>query len=127
MRKQALNSQDYLFFLSVLILGFLVYAPLLNAGFIWDDDKHLLNDVLLESLDGLYKIWFSPDKSVWNYWPLTRTSFWLERLIWGTNPAGYHAINIVLHLASSCIFYFILKRLHAAFFSAAVAAMLFAI
>ena len=28
------------------------------------------------------------------------TSFWLEHKLWGLNPVGYHAVNILLHLVN---------------------------
>ena len=127
MRKLPLERHDYFFIVGVLVLGFLVYAPLLKAGFIWDDDLHVLNDALLQNLDGLYKIWFSPGKSVWNYWPLTRTNLWLEHYFFGMDPRIFHAVNIGLHLTSSCIFYFVLKKIGIHFFPASISAILFAI
>jgi len=100
--------------MALLVLAALVYYPLLHAGFIWDDDLHFVDDNFQLSLHGLYRIWFDPEKSVWNYWPLSRTSFWIERRVWGLNPAGYHLDNILLHLASVIVLFFILRRLRTA-------------
>ncbi len=56
-----------------------VYQPATDADFIWGDHSHIVNDREMSSEGGLYRIWFDPGESVWNYWPISRTSFWVER------------------------------------------------
>jgi Flp pilus assembly protein TadD len=65
---------------------------------------------LLTASDGLRRIWFSLD-SPSQYFPLTYTTFYLERLCWGFNPAGYHAVNLVLHAANALLVWRLLARL----------------
>src|SRR5258707_657136 len=76
--------------------SFLVYSPSLRDGFLWDDDAYISQNSALTSRQGLYDIWFTPG-SVQQYYPVTFTVFWVARHLWGLNPLGYHAINIVLH------------------------------
>jgi tetratricopeptide (TPR) repeat protein len=90
-------------------LAVVVYWPALSGGFIWDDDTLLTLNPLVKASDGLYRIWFTGDAI--DYWPVTNTSFWLEWRIWGTHAAGYHATNLVLHLASTFLFWTILRAL----------------
>jgi len=88
----------------------LAYQPAWQAGFIWDDDDYVTQNPLLSAPDGLKRIWFSLD-SPSQYFPLTYTTFRLERPFWGLNPAGYHWINILLHAANALLVWRLLKRL----------------
>ena len=86
------------------------YQPAWHAGFIWDDDDYVTQNPLLAAPDGLRRIWFSLD-SPSQYFPLTYTTFRLERTFWGVNPAGYHWVNILLHAANALLVWRLLKRL----------------
>ena len=86
------------------------YFPALNAGFIWDDDRYLTNNPLLTAPDGLRRIWFSLD-SPSQYFPLSYTSFRIERALWGLNSTGYHWVNILFHLGNALLVWRILSRL----------------
>ena len=39
------------------------------------------------------------------------SSFWLEYKLWGLQPAGYHAVNIVLHLLNCLLLWRLLLRI----------------
>jgi len=102
----------------------LAYLPARHAGFIWDDDDYVLTNRLLTAPDGLQRIWFSLD-SPSQYFPLTYTTFRIERSVWGLNPAGYHWANILLHAVNGLLLWRLLKRL--ALPGAWLAAALFAL
>jgi Flp pilus assembly protein TadD len=86
------------------------YHPAWSAGFIWDDDKYVTQNPLLTTPGGLRRIWFSLD-SPSQYFPLTYSTFYVERAIWGLNPAGYHRINVLLHAANALLVWALLARL----------------
>ena len=86
------------------------YQPAWHAGFIWDDDVYVTGNRLLTAPDGLWRIWFSLD-SPSQYFPLTYTTFRIERALWGLNPAGYHWVNFLLHAANALLVWRLLKRL----------------
>jgi protein O-mannosyl-transferase len=99
------------------VLGFILvaatlmaYQPVWHAGFIWDDDAYVTQNPLLTAPDGLWRIWFSLD-SPSQYFPLTYTTFFLERCLWGLNPAGYHLVNLLLHAANALLVWRLLARL----------------
>jgi tetratricopeptide (TPR) repeat protein len=96
----------------VLLTGaiLLAYQPAWHAGFIWDDDLYVTQNKLLTAPDGLRRIWFSLD-SPSQYFPLVYTTFRIERVLWGLNPAGYHWVNILLHAANALILWRLLNRL----------------
>ena len=76
------------------------YARVVSCGFIWDDDDYVTNNPVLETLGGLYDIWFVPT-SLPQYYPLVHTSFWMEYRLWELHPLGYHLVNVLLHGASA--------------------------
>ena len=110
-------------------LGLLVvvcYLPAMLWGdLIWDDRIWSRAPAVLK-WSGLGTIWFSPSliEGEAHYWPLAYTTFWLEHKIWGLAPAGYHIVNVALHLANTLLLWKILKRL--AVPGAAVVAAVFA-
>ena len=54
---------------------------------------------------GLRQIWFSPAEinSEGHYWPLVYSLFWLQHKLWGFAPAGFHAVNVLLHAANTLL------------------------
>ena len=102
--------------LAALALGLLAgacYLPaMLWGGLIWDDFIWSQSRAVLE-WSGLSTIWSWPsriEREV-HYWPLTYTTFWLEHKIWGLAPAGYHVVNVLLHLLNSLLVWRLLLRL----------------
>jgi tetratricopeptide (TPR) repeat protein len=88
----------------------LAYRPALSGSFIWDDDRYVTNNYLLIAPDGLRRIWFSLDAPS-QYFPLAYTILRIERSLWDLNPAGYHLLNILLHVANALLVWWILGRL----------------
>ena len=99
--------------LSVLALVFVItlsYAPAFRAGFIWDDDDHLTQNPAVAASGGLRLIWSS--LTISRYYPLTLTTFWVERHLWGLAPLPYHAANIALHALNTILLYALLRKLN---------------
>ncbi|MEP7015722.1 MAG: tetratricopeptide repeat protein [Verrucomicrobiota bacterium] len=94
----------------IIAITMAAYFPALNAGFIWDDDRYVTNNPLLTAPDGLRRIWFSLD-SPSQYFPLTYTSFRVERALFGLRPFGYHLTNLLLHIANALLLWRLLARL----------------
>ena len=101
-----------------------VYRPVWNGGFIWDDDRYVTNNPLLTAPDGLRRIWLSMDAPS-QYFPLSYTLLRLEHSWWGFNPAGYHWVNILLHIANALLVWRVLTRLEVP--GSWLAAMIFAL
>jgi tetratricopeptide (TPR) repeat protein len=93
--------------LFVLVLA--AYLPALGNGFVWDDDAHVTKPAL-RSLHGLWRIWFDVGATL-QYYPLLHSAFWLEHRLWGDDPIGYHAVNILLHATAAALVWRILRRL----------------
>ena len=102
--------------LALLALGLLVivsYLPaMLWGGFVWDD--RILTDAKpVQEVSGLWQIWFSPSaiEGEGHYWPIVYTTFWLEHKLWGYAPAGYHIVNVLLHLGNTLLVWHLMRRL----------------
>ncbi len=91
-------------------LAVLVYLPVFNAGFIWDDGVYVKDLAALKSPGGLGRIW-TDFAATPQYYPVVFTSFWIEYRLWGLNPAGYHTVNILLHAACAALLWILLRRL----------------
>lgn len=132
--------------LALVAVVFAAFAPTFtyedgpNAGFVWDDPDHYIDDHLIRAGDGWWRIWFDPQPgavgaadgaAVWNYWPLTRSSFWVDRHLFGTdardrpNLRASHAVNVALHALNAVLLLGVLRRLRIP--GAAFGALLFAL
>lgn len=104
-------------------LTVLAYLPALPAGFVWDDDAHVTAAVL-RSCAGLGRIWCDLGATQ-QYYPVLHSWFWLQQLLWGDAPAGYHAVNVALHTLAAVLVLKNLRRLAipGAWFAAALFAL----
>ena len=108
-----LSRQDALALLALGLLVVVSYLPaMLWGGFVWDDNLYIKVNPVRE-VSGLWQIWFSPSEleREEHYWPLVYTTFWLEHKLWGYVPAGYHIVNVLLHLANTLLLWHLLRRL----------------
>ena len=100
--------------LALLLLVALAYWPALFAGFVWDDNTFIVGDRQVSSLGGLWDIWFNPSvMAEFHYWPVIYSSFWLEHKLWGFEPMGFHATNLLLHGVNSLLVWRLLTRMQA--------------
>ena len=99
------------------------YLPALRAGFVWDDDTFLTQNPLIKAADGLRRFWATAEAT--DYWPVTSTTLWVEWRLWGMHAAGYHATNLLLHIAECLLLWriFSLLRIPGAY----LAALIFAV
>jgi tetratricopeptide (TPR) repeat protein len=95
--------------LAVAALAMMVHAPVLRNGFIWDDDDHVTQNPAMSASGGLARIWTSLSGS--RYYPLTLTTFWAQRRLWGLEPLPYHAVNLALHALNAALLLALLRRL----------------
>jgi tetratricopeptide (TPR) repeat protein len=85
--------------------GAAAYANSFAGVFLFDDYRSIVEDsrladlqTFLAHLPGMIR-------------PLLKATLLADRLVWGTNPAGYHLLNLCLHLGSGLLLYAILKQL----------------
>lgn len=113
---------------SLVVVTALLYLPVIGFEFVnWDDPWYVLENDRITSWSpaNLYRIVSEPD--VKNYAPLTTLSFLIDHTLWGTHPGGYHATNLLLHVANAVLVYFLLWQLTGSRFASWLTAMLFAV
>jgi Tfp pilus assembly protein PilF len=96
--------------LFIILATLAAYWPVFSAGFIWDDDAYVTENSLLSAPDGLSRIWFSAHSQS-QYFPLVFTTLRVEYALWGLNPAGYHVVNVGLHILNALLAWALLRRL----------------
>ena len=106
------SPRTVLIALALAIPAAVSYLPALAGGFVWDD-RGFAEEPVIHAATGLRSIWFSPAEleREGHYWPLVYSSFWLEHKLWGLAPAGYHAVNVALHLVNCLLTWRLLVRL----------------
>jgi hypothetical protein len=123
-----ISSSSRMFFsywaTAIVVLTLFAYSPVMEAGYIWDDDDYITQNQTLRSLEGLQKIW-TERGAVPQYYPMVHTTYWIEYHLWGLNPKGYHVVNIILHGLNAILVGLILRQLQ--FPGYVLAAFLFAV
>ena len=100
--------------LLLILVGMLVRSPALQGELIWDDSflardnpfikspililEAFRHHLLLESLSAHYR-------------PVQNISYMFDYLFWNTNTYGYHLSNILWHVASGVVLYFLLRQI----------------
>jgi hypothetical protein len=104
-----------------------VYSPTLQNGYVWDDETNIHQNETLTQPDALRRIWTTDE--IYQYYPLTFTSYHLEYLTCGRQfvPAVTHAINGLLHALNAIALMFLCRRLGLGSWTAWLAAALFAV
>lgn len=93
----------------LLIATFVAYLPTLSAGFVWDDNDWLTENPAVTGEEPWATIWTGEARL--QYYPMLFTAFRVQHAAWGLHPAGYHAVNILLHALTATLLGFLLTRL----------------
>lgn len=121
--------------LFISLVTFAVYLPSLGNGFVnWDDLVYVVDNNNIRTLNLDFFRWVMVSVYNCNWHPLTIISYALDYSVWGTDPWGYHLVNIVFHALNTFLVFFLALRLVALksepgsrvpFAAAAVTAVLF--
>src|ERR1700751_5689621 len=94
--------------LSIVLLTFLAFLPVLQNGFInWDDVGNLIQNTHYRGFDWDKVRWMFSNVSLGLYRPVTWMTLALDYLLWEMNPTGYHLTSLLFHCANALLFYFV--------------------
>jgi len=126
--NRTIKVDGYLLCAIVLVtLG--VFSPVLWYDFVNLDDPVIVysNHYIQSGLTADSIRWAFTSQYVSNWVPLTMISHMLDVQLFGMNPAGHHAVNLLLHAASSAVLFLFLNKATKAPLRSAAAAFLFAL
>jgi tetratricopeptide (TPR) repeat protein len=100
----------------IVILVVVTFGRALGNGFVWDDLPVIAENPLYGDAGGILSVLTAEDTipglpATGYYRPLTYLSFYLDHLLWGNSPAGFHATNLLLHLGVALTLYRLLASL----------------
>ncbi|MBP9853317.1 MAG: tetratricopeptide repeat protein [Candidatus Omnitrophica bacterium] len=99
------KPQRRIVYLSIFLLGFLIYANVLNGEFVSDDYVCIVDNDSIKSLD-LSDIYTSYRTRF-----LTGLTFALNYSVYQLDVTGYHIVNILFHILAACLVFTFLRWL----------------
>lgn len=104
------RSENFLSLLLILVITFIAYLPVLNAGFVnWDDQQYVYENLYITNFSYLKELLTTPVQG--NYHPLTMFTLAINYFISGYEAWSYHLVNLLFHLANTFLVYQFAKRL----------------
>ncbi|OFX51422.1 MAG: hypothetical protein A2046_04480 [Bacteroidetes bacterium GWA2_30_7] len=121
-------KNNYFYILVIIAFTFITFLSSLKNDFVnWDDDFYVLQnpDIRELTITSVSNIFSSEYFGF--YLPLTIVSYSINYSIGGLNPFGYHLLNIILHVISTIVLFFLVKNLKFTINLAFFVALIFAI
>ena len=105
---------DWFRCLFLALIGFIVRVPALQGQRIWDDQYLVRDNPFIKSpllfLESFRHSLFLDSYSS-HYRPVQNISYFLDYWFWNTNEFGFHLTNVLLHISSGVLLYFLLRQL----------------
>src|SRR5947209_6373022 len=102
--------------LLIAALGFISRMPALQGLPLWDDEYLAGENPFIKSpllfLEA-FRHYLFPDGFSGHYRPMQNVSLGIDYLIWNNEAWGYHFTNLLLHIASGLLLYFLLRKIFA--------------
>jgi protein O-mannosyl-transferase len=109
----------------IIVISFIAYLPVFHNGFLeWDDTAYIGKNPLIFSIN--LKDIFSQNV-MGNWHPFTILTLALEYHLFGLNAAGYHSVNLLLHLLNVILVFYTVFLLSDKIAVALIAALLFGV
>ena len=110
----------------LIVLGMIAFWPSVWFDFVnWDDPAYITHNELIKSWSPSNLYGVATETVTRNYAPLTIFSLLVDHTIWGMNPCGYHATNVLLHLLNGVLVLLLVRQLSGSNFVAWMTAALF--
>ncbi len=128
------NELKWLVFIA--LIGFSVFANSLGGEFVYDDNRQIARNPLIQNISFAGKA-LTSDVSAFvgdgnytasNYWRPTFTGWQILNFqLFGPNPFGWHLTNILLHSAVCLLLFLLLRRWGISQFTSFAIALIFAV
>ncbi len=107
----------------------ILFAPVVRNEFVnYDDPDYVTSNPQVQGgLTASNIAWAFATGHASNWHPLTWMSHMLDSTLFGLNPAGHHAMSLVLHVINVVLVFLLLRRLTGTCFRSAFVAAVFAI
>ena len=110
----------------LIVLGLIAFWPSVWFDFVnWDDPAYITHNELIKSWSPSNLYGVATETVTRNYAPLTIFSLLVDHTIWGMNPCGYHATNVLVHLLNGVLVLLFVRQLSGSNFVAWITAALF--
>lgn len=107
------------------VVTLVAFWQVIGSQFInYDDDDYVTANPHVRTLD---LPWAFSTFHEANWHPLTWVSHMIDYRLFGANPAGPHAVNLLLHIASTVLLFLVLRRMTGYLWRSAFVAALFAV
>src|SRR5204862_7440919 len=105
-------EQHWIRCLLLSLFGIAARFPALQGQFIWDDNSLIRDNPFIKSPLLILESFrhFLSSESV-HYRPIQTISYSFDYLLWNAETYGYHLSNLVWHVGSGILLYFLLLRL----------------
>jgi len=123
------TNRQLIVYSALFVLVMAIYYQTIGFNFInLDDNLYVFNNPIVAS--GLNKEslnWAFTKFYAANWHPVTWVSHLIDVELYGLNPGGHHATNIVFHLLNSILAFTVFKKMTGSFWKSAIVAALFAV
>ena len=107
-------QKNWLRALLLVLVGVAVRAPALGGELVWDDlylarDNPFIKSPLLVFETFRHHLFL--DSLSGHYRPVQNISFVVDYFVWNTDTSGFHLTNILLHVGSGVLLYYLLRKL----------------
>jgi tetratricopeptide (TPR) repeat protein len=122
-------KQKLIVYIALAVVTFAVYWQVNQYGFVnFDDDIYVTQNSDIRSgitPDGFHWAFSTRYADLWN--PLIWLSFMFDYQLYGLNAGGYHLTNLILHILSALLLFWLFNRMTGAIWRSAFVAVLFAL
>ncbi|MEY2488887.1 MAG: protein O-mannosyl-transferase, partial [Verrucomicrobiota bacterium] len=108
------SQRHWLRCLLLVLFGAGVHIPALPGQLVWDDLYLARDNPFIKSplfVLEAFRHYLFPDSYAGHYRPVQNISYIFDYLIWNTETYGYHLSNVLWHLGSGILLYFLLREL----------------
>jgi Flp pilus assembly protein TadD len=100
--------------LALILFGIVVHFPSLTGELLWDDIPLIKDNPLIRSpllIPEAFRHYLFPDAYAGHYRPVQTISYIFDYLFWNKDPYGYHLSNVLWHVLSGVLLYYLLCRI----------------